>query len=70
MVILKQMKADDPVKAEDGISNVQINNETTIDENAWNLAVSAEYKFLGILGVSVGYNFGNLGVNECLPVRH
>ncbi len=42
----------------------QINNETSIDENSWNLALSAEYKFLGILGVSAGYSFGNLGVNE------
>jgi long-subunit fatty acid transport protein len=42
----------------------QINNETTIDENDWDLALSAEYKFLGILGVSVGYLIGNLGVND------
>jgi long-subunit fatty acid transport protein len=48
----------------DDVTGEQINNETTIDENAWNLAVSAEYKFLGILGVSVGYNLGNLGVND------
>ncbi|MFO7670805.1 MAG: outer membrane beta-barrel protein [Bacteroidales bacterium] len=42
----------------------QINNETTIDENAYSISFSAEYKILGILGVSAGYNFGNLGVND------
>lgn len=42
----------------------QINNETTIDENSWTLGFSAEYKILGILGVSAGYNLGNLGVND------
>lgn len=45
-------------------NNEQINNETSIDENAWSLAASVEYKFLGILGVSVGYSGGNLGVND------
>ena len=45
-------------------SNEQINNETTIDENAWSFAASLEYKFLGILGVSAGYSGGNLGVND------
>jgi len=42
----------------------QINNETTIDDNAWSLSGSLEYKFLAILGASVGYSFGNLGVND------
>jgi hypothetical protein len=28
------------------------------------LTASVEYKFLGILGVSLGYNGGNLGVND------
>jgi long-chain fatty acid transport protein len=42
----------------------QINNETTIDENAYTLSASLEYKMLGILGLSAGYSFGNLGVND------
>lgn len=42
----------------------QINNESTIDDNGLTLAASVEYKFLGILGVSVGYSYSNLGVNE------
>jgi len=42
----------------------QINNETTIDENAYTLSASLEYKMLGILGLSVGYSLGNLGVND------
>lgn len=42
----------------------QINNETTIDENAYTLSASLEYKLLGILGLSAGYSFGNLGVND------
>ncbi len=46
------------------VDGEQIDNETTIDQNSWTLAIAAEYKFLGILGVSVGYNFGNLGVND------
>ncbi len=45
-------------------NNEQINNESTIDENDWSFAASVEYKFLGILGVSLGYNGGNLGVND------
>jgi long-subunit fatty acid transport protein len=45
-------------------SGEQINNETTIDENAYTLAASLEYKLLGILGLSGGYSFGNLGVND------
>ena len=45
-------------------NNEQINNETTIDENDWSLAASVEYKFLGILGISLGYSGGNLGVND------
>jgi long-chain fatty acid transport protein len=42
----------------------QINNESTIDENAYTIAASLEYKFLGILGVSAGFSTGNLGVND------
>ena len=53
-----------PVYEEDEISSVQINNEGSIDENSWTLSASLEYKFLGIFGVSVGYNVGNLGVND------
>ena len=48
----------------DATTGEPINNETSIDANSWTLAVSAEYKFLGILGVSAGYNIGNLGVND------
>ncbi len=44
--------------------NEQIDNESTIDENAYSFAASLEYKFLGILGVSAGYSGGNLGVND------
>jgi long-subunit fatty acid transport protein len=42
----------------------QINNEASIDDNAWSLSGSVEYKFLAIMGASVGYSFGNLGVND------
>jgi long-subunit fatty acid transport protein len=45
-------------------NNVQINNETTIDNNAYTLSASVEYKFLGILGLSAGFSTGNLGVND------
>ncbi|MCP4310047.1 MAG: hypothetical protein GY790_02185 [Bacteroidetes bacterium] len=45
-------------------SGEQINNETTIDENAYTFAASLEYKLLGILGLSVGYSGGNLGAND------
>jgi len=53
-----------PVMDEDGISYVQINNETTIDENAYTISASLEYKLLGILGLSAGFSTGNLGVND------
>jgi len=42
----------------------QIDNETTIDENGWIFNVSAEYKFLDILGVSAGFSTNNNGVND------
>jgi hypothetical protein len=42
----------------------QINNEMTIDDNAYTISASLEYKFLGLLGVSAGYSTGNLGVND------
>jgi long-chain fatty acid transport protein len=42
----------------------QINNETTIDQNAYTVSASLEYKILGILGVSAGFSTGNLGVND------
>jgi long-subunit fatty acid transport protein len=45
-------------------SGEQINNETTIDDNAYTLHGCLEYKFLGILGVSAGFSTGNLGVND------
>lgn len=41
-----------------------INNETTIDENAYTISASLEYKLLGILGLSAGFSTGNLGVND------
>jgi len=47
-----------------GPEGEQINNETTIDENAYTLSASLEYKLLGILGVSAGYSTGNLGIND------
>lgn len=42
----------------------QINNETTIDKNAYDVGVSVEYKLLGILGLSAGFSTGNIGVND------
>ncbi|MFH0759289.1 MAG: hypothetical protein V2B15_18515 [Bacteroidota bacterium] len=42
----------------------QINNETTIDANAYTISASLEYKLLGILGLSAGFSTGNLGVND------
>ncbi len=42
----------------------QINNETTIDANAYTISGSLEFKLLGILGVSAGFSTGNLGVND------
>ena len=48
----------------DDLTGEQINNESTIDENAWTLAASVEYRFLGIFGASLGYNIGTLGVND------
>jgi len=45
-------------------NGVQIDGSTTIDENTFNLSASLEYKFLGILGLSAGYSYGSLGVND------
>ena len=42
----------------------QISNETSIDENAYTISASLEYKLLGLLGVSAGFSTGNLGVND------
>lgn len=42
----------------------QIDNESTIDENGFNVNFSLEYKLLGILGVSAGYSYANNGVND------
>lgn len=42
----------------------QINNETTIDENTYSISASLEYKLLGILGISAGYSYGSMGVND------
>jgi long-chain fatty acid transport protein len=47
-----------------GTTGEQINNETTIESNAYTVSASVEYKLLGILGVSAGYSTGNLGVND------
>jgi len=54
----------DPVMDEDGISKVQINNETTIDNNAFDVAVSLEYMLKDNIGISGGYSTGNNGVND------
>ena len=42
----------------------QINNETSIDDNAYTISASLEYKLLSILGLSAGFSTGNLGVND------
>jgi len=44
--------------------NEQIDNESTIDANGFNVNASVEYKFLGLLGVSVAYGYANNGVND------
>ena len=49
---------------EDGISYKQVNNENYIDDNAYTISGSVEYRFLGIMGASVGFVTGNLGVNN------
>ena len=46
------------------VTGEQINNESTIDENGLTLAGSLEYKLLGILGLSAGFSYSNLGVND------
>ena len=43
---------------------VQIDNETTIDENGFTYSIALEYKLLDILGVSAGFTSGNNGVND------
>jgi len=48
----------------DTLNGEQINNESSIEENGLTLAASLEYKFLGLLGVSVGYSYANLGVAD------
>ena len=45
-------------------SGEQIDNESTIDENGFTWAFSAEYKVIDILGISAGYTGGNNGVND------
>jgi long-subunit fatty acid transport protein len=45
-------------------SGEQIDNEMTIDENTYSFSASLEYKFLGILGLSAGYSYTSLGVND------
>jgi hypothetical protein len=45
-------------------SGEQIDNEMTIDENTYSFSASLEYKFLGIHGLSAGYSYGSLGVND------
>ena len=54
----------DPVLAEDSISSVQINNESTIDNNSFDVSVSLEYMLKDNIGVSGGYSLGNNGVND------
>ena len=41
-----------------------INNESTIDNNHYTYQFALEYKIIPVLGVSVGYTGGNLGVND------
>ncbi len=43
---------------------VQVNNESTIDNNSYSISASLEYKILDILGVSAGFSMGSLGVND------
>lgn len=47
-----------------GDGGEQVDNESTIDANGFTWGVSLEYRFLGMMGVSAGYNGGNNGVNE------
>jgi len=42
----------------------QINNETSIDDNAYTISGSLEYKLLGLLGISAGFLTWNLAVND------
>lgn len=48
----------------DATTGEQINNEGTIDENSWTMSASLQYRMIGPLGISAGYSFGNLGVND------
>jgi hypothetical protein len=43
---------------------VQINNETTIDDNGYTISGSLEYKLMSLIGVSAGFSTGNNGVND------
>ena len=54
----------DPVLAEDNISFVQINNESTIDENTYEISAGVEYMIINMVGISAGYSRGNVGVNN------
>jgi len=53
--------------ADYGISDANgehIENSMAIDENAWAMSASLQYRMIGPLGISAGYSFGNLGVND------
>jgi long-subunit fatty acid transport protein len=41
-----------------------VDNSYVIDENSWTLQASLQYRMIGPLGISAGYTFGNLGVND------
>ena len=45
-------------------NGIPVNNESIIDNNSYTLSASLEYQFLDLLGISAGYAFGNLGVND------
>jgi len=55
---------DNPVMAEDGISFVQIDNQSTIDNNTFDVSAALEYRIIDMIGISAGYSLGQVGVNN------
>jgi long-subunit fatty acid transport protein len=53
-----------PVMAEDGISYVQINNESTIDKNMFEVSAGIEYMIIDLLGISAGFSYAQSGIND------
>ncbi|MCK5136884.1 MAG: hypothetical protein KAR19_13925 [Bacteroidales bacterium] len=53
-----------PVMAEDGISFVQINNKSTIDNNMFEISAGVEYMIIDMVGISAGYSLSNVGIND------